>query len=214
VSLPALWYRARRHWLRRRLKHPEFAFLLDEPAAQEWVALDCETTGLQVGVDHLIAIAAVRITGNRIRASERLDMRVRPRRPLDVAAIRVHHLREQDVAEGLPVREAVSRLLHFVGARPMVGYHLAFDVAMLNQVVVPMLGVGLPQPKIDVASLYREHKLQQMPAFMRHPAPRMDLGLDAIMKDLDLPRYLAHDPFNDALMAGLAFLKLRQLAAA
>ena len=213
-DLLRFWREGRRRWLGRKLKQPEFAFLLQEPPPQEWVALDCETTGLQVGVDHIIALAAVRITGDRICASQYLHMRVRPGRPVGAASILVHRWREQDVADGLPVQQAVVQLLHFIGARPLVGYHLAFDVGMINQVMVPMLGLGLPQPKIEVSSLYREHKRQQMSAFMRHRAPDIDLSLPAIMQDLQLPRYGAHDPFNDALMAGLAFVKLRHLLAA
>ena len=36
----------RRTWLRYHLARPEYGFVLDPPPPNEWVAIDCETTGL------------------------------------------------------------------------------------------------------------------------------------------------------------------------
>ena len=41
----------------------------------------------------------------------------------------------------------------------------------------------------------------------------IDLRFATIMSDLGLPQRPAHDALNDAVMAALAFLKLRSLAA-
>ncbi len=214
ARLASAWQALRRHRLRQRLVHPEFAHLLEPAPEGQWVALDCETTGLQAGVDEVIAIGAVRLQGDRILTSGCLDLRVRPQHleaGLPADSVRVHQLRAQDVAGGLPLAEAVRQLLHFIGPRPLVGYHLAFDVAMLQPAVRVWLGFGLPQPQIDVASLYRRHKLQQMSAEMRFARPEIDLRLPVILRDLGLPDLPAHDAVNDAVMAGLAFTKLRHL---
>ena len=126
-----------------------------DPAPEnEWVALDCETTGLNTRTDDIIAIGAVRIRGNRIMTSERLELLVRPeKRRLSAESVRVHRLREQDVAQGISADEAMMKLMYFIGSRPLVGYYLEFDLAMINRVLFPMLGMGLPQPKIEVSSL-------------------------------------------------------------
>ena len=195
----------------RRLKRPEFAFVFDTPPPDEWVALDCETTGLDVGRDEIISIGAVRIVGQRIMTSERLELLVRPERGVSAGSVRIHRLREQDVAQGLPVEEAVKQLLHFIGSRPLVGYYLEFDVAMLNRAVRPLLGIGLPQPKVEVSALYYEHKFKQLPPYQQHDNADIDLRFDRLMADLQLPVRDAHDALNDAVMAALAFIKLRQL---
>ena len=70
----SLFERVRRAWLLYHLADPAYAFLFDPPPPGEWVALDCETTGLNVRSDEIIAIGAVRIAGNRILASERLEL--------------------------------------------------------------------------------------------------------------------------------------------
>jgi DNA polymerase-3 subunit epsilon len=102
------------------------------------------------------------------------------------------------------------QLLRFIGSRPLVGYYLEFDVAMINRALFPLLGMGLPQPKIEVSALYYDHKFAQLPAHARDGSA-IDLRFDSLMRDLGLPLRPAHDALNDAVMAALAFLKLRQL---
>ena len=196
-----------RRWLLFHLADTRFAFMFDPPPADEWVALDCETTGLDVRRDRIISIGAVRIVGNRLLTSQRLELLVRPERALDVASMRVHRLRERDLAEGLPPEEAMRQLLQFIGSRPLVGYYLEFDLAMINRAVWPMLGIRLPQPQIEVSALYYDYKNRQLPPHARNG--RIDLRFATLMSDLALPTRDAHDALNDAVMAGLAFLKLR-----
>jgi len=72
-----------------------------------------------------------------------------------------------------------------------------------------MLGVRLPQPKIEVSAMYYDFKFRQMPAHER--GNTIDLRFATIMGELGLPLREAHDALNDAVMAGLAFVKLRRL---
>jgi DNA polymerase-3 subunit epsilon len=199
----------RRRWMLYHLADDRFAFLFDDPPADEWVALDCETTGLDVRQDRIVAISAVRIVGNRLMTSQRLELLVRPDKPMKVESMRVHLLRESDVAQGLEPAQAMRRLLEFIGSRPLVGYYLEFDVAMLNREIWPMLGVRLPQPKIEVSAMYYDFKFRHTPAHARDQP--IDLRFATIMSELALPPREAHNALNDAVMAGLAFLKLRRL---
>ena len=200
----------RRTWLLYHLADPDFAFMYDPPPEGEWVALDTETTGLDVHRDQVVSIGAVRIVGNRLLTSQRLELLVRPERSMSAASVRIHQLRERDVAHGLDQEKAMRRLLEFIGSRPLVGYYLEFDVAMLNREIWPLLGVRLPQPKIEVSSMYYDWKNRQLPAHERGNAT-IDLRFATMMNALGLPLREAHDALNDAVMAGLAFIKLRWL---
>jgi len=185
--------------------------MYDDPPADEWVAIDCETTGLDVRQDQIVSIGAVRIVGNRLLTSERLELLVRPERALKVDSMRIHLLRERDVAQGMEPRQAMRLLLDFIGSRPLVGYYLEFDVAMLNREIWPLLGVRLPQRKIEVSAMYYDYKLRRLPASAR--GETIDLRFATIMGELALPSRESHDALNDAVMAGLAFVKLRRLLA-
>jgi len=202
----------RRAWLLYHLAEPEFAYMYDPPPADEWVALDCETTGLDVHRDKIVSIGAVRIAGNRVLTSQRLELLVRPQRALKAASMRVHLLRERDVAHGIDPAQAMRRLLGFIGSRPLVGYYLEFDVAMLNREIWPLLGVRLPQPKIEVSAMYYDWRNRQLPVHERGGI--IDLRFATMMNTLGLPLRDAHDALNDAVMAALAFIKLRRLATA
>ena len=211
--MTAGWFEpVRRRWLLYHLTDPHFAFMYDPPPPGEWVAVDCETTGLDVHRDEIISIGAVRIVGNRLLTSAKLEMLVRPDRKLNAASVRVHGLREQDVALGVTPEEAMGRLLDFVGSRPLVGYFLEFDVAMLNREIWRLLGVRLPQRKIEVSAMYYDYKNRQLPSHLQ--GGEIDLRFATMMNDLDLPLRGAHDALNDAVMAGLAFVKLRTLVGA
>ena len=208
------WLRAlKREWLLYHLGDERFRFMWDAPPPGEWVALDCETTGLNVHRDEIVSIGAVRIAGDRILTSERLDLLVRPsKRRISVDSVRVHGLRERDVLEGLDPDEATMALMRFIGSRPLVGYYLKFDLAMIDRAVFPRLGMGLPQRKIEVSSMYYDWKRRQLPPYVE-PA-QIDLRFATMMHELDLPMEAVHDALSDAVMAALAFIKLRNLLGA
>ena len=156
TDFPVLnWIAAlKREWMLYHLGDPRFRFMWDKPPQDEWVAVDCETTGLNTKTDDIISIGAVRIRGNRVMTSERLELLVRPdKKKFSAESVRVHRLREQDVAQGVNIDDAMMQLMRFIGSRPLVGYYLEFDVAMINRVLFPILGMGLPQPKIEVSGL-------------------------------------------------------------
>lgn len=214
MPLHSPWAAARRRWLQHRLRRPEYAFLLDPGPPGEWVAIDCETTGLDVRTDEVVSIGAVRVCGQRIVASERLELLVRPAGPVSAQSVRIHRLRAQDVAQARPLPELLPQLLHFIGGRPLVGYYLEFDVAMLNRAVRPWLGIGLPQPCIEVSALYYDYRFRQLPPYQQHANADIDLRLATLVRELGLPPRDAHDAANDAVTAALAFIKLRNLLGA
>ena len=195
--------RIRRHWWRRRLRDPRFAFLCEPDASGEVVSIDCETTSLVVAQAELLAVAAIRIRNTRILASERLELIVRPQVRPSGQGVLIHRLRPIDVAKGLPADEAIERVLHFIGGRPLVGYYLEYDAAVLNQYVRPRLGVPLPNRRIEVSALYYDAKARRSP-----PGSHIDLRFATIRAELGLPELAEHDAFNDALAAAMMYLRL------
>ena len=190
------------------LRDPDYRFLFEPPPPGEAVSIDCETTGLNPRNDDIVAVAAIRIRGNRILASERFEATVRPSVRLKPDAIKVHRLREMDVARGRPMSEVLPDLLRFIRSRPLVGYYLDFDVAMLNRHVRRMLGIELPNPRIEVSGAYFERKYGDSP-----PGTEVDLRFVSILADLGLPALDQHDACSDALMTAMMYLTLEDLKA-
>src|SRR5208337_1602801 len=198
----------KRRFLLHLLRDPAYRFLFDPPPQGESVSIDCETTGLNTRTDDIVTVAAVKIRGNRILTSERFEAMVKPRAKLNPDAIKVHRLREQDVAGGRPIEEVLPDLLRFIGSRPLVGFYLEFDVAMLNKHVRRLLGIELPNEQIEVSGIYYRLKYGDAP-----PGTQVDLRFISIMTDLGLPLLDQHDAYSDALMTAMMYLKLRDLKA-
>jgi DNA polymerase III subunit epsilon len=191
-----------------RLRDPAYAFLFEPEYSDEAVVFDTETTGLSRRCSDIISLAAIRIRGNRLLLSQRLELLVRPSAAIEHAAVLVHGLRPMDVANGLPARDAVDRFLRFIGTRPLVGYYLEFDIAMVNRVIRPWLGVSLPNRAIEVSALYYDRVMRDRSTRDALYTGTVDLSFARILADLDLPALPAHDALNDALMTGLIYLKL------
>jgi DNA polymerase III subunit epsilon len=184
-----------------------YRFMFKGGPADEVVAIDCETTGLKVRTDDVIAIAAIKISGNRILASEHFEAVAHPDSDMRAEAIKVHRLRQSDVEQAPIIWKVIPRLLHFIGGRPLVGYYVDFDIAMLNKYILPLVGIELPNKRIEVSKLYYERKYGDAP-----PNTEIDLSFAAIQRDLGIPALAQHDAFNDALMTAMMFVELRDLA--
>lgn len=193
----------RQRWLQQRLKNPAYDFVFAPEPEQEWVSLDCETSCLDAQRAEIISIAAVRIVGAKIELSQHLSLLIKPSGALDPKSIPIHGLRAQDLAHGVSIEEALHQLLHFIGSRPLVGYYLEFDLAVINRQLKPWLGIELPQRAIDVSGLYYDRMVSAY-------NPEVNLKLDHILNELQLPQLARHDPLNDALMAAMIFQKLRK----
>lgn len=187
---------------RRKLRDPAFTGLFDPSPTDEWVSVDCETSSLDPVHGEILSIAAVPVRANRILHSQALYLKIRPRGPISRESIPIHLLREQDLADGLALEDALSRLLHFIGPRPLLGYYLEFDLALLNRALRPILGIALPNEAIEVSGLYYDRKVNAY-------RPEVDLSLGTILEDLGLPDLPRHDPVNDAVLAAMIFLKLK-----
>jgi DNA polymerase-3 subunit epsilon len=195
--------RLKRALCRTILRDRAYRFLFEPGPADELVSIDCETTGLNRRKDDVVAVAAIKIRGERILASQRLEMFLRPQSRMNPDAIKTHRLREADVADGRAMSDALPELLRFIGGRPLVGYYLDFDLAMLNKHVRRLLGVGLANPRIEVSALYYRLKYGDAP-----PGVHVDLSFASLIDDLDLPMLDRHDAYSDALMTAMIYLAL------
>ena len=145
------------------LTDQSYRFLFEAEPGNEAVSLDCETTGFDPWVDEIVSIAAISITGRRIQASSAYRALVKPEGTMRPDSIKVHQLRQQDVAQARPMTDVLPELLHFIGSRPLVGYWIQFDVRMLDRYLLAMIDTRLPNRRIDVSRLYYDRKYGTAP---------------------------------------------------
>jgi DNA polymerase-3 subunit epsilon len=139
---------------RRRHKDGDWKELFEPYTGEEVVSLDCETSGLDPRKDAIISVGAVRVEGCRILTSDALDIKLAPPETMNPESVTVHRLRKLDLEGGLQVDEAMQRVLEFVRNRPILGYHVAFDAAMIDQHIRKLCGFRLPNRRIELADVY------------------------------------------------------------
>ena len=64
---------------------------------------------------------------------------------------------------GQQMHQVLPELLRFIGGRPIVGYYVDFDVAMLDKYVLPFIEAKLPNRRIEVSSMYYALKYRAAP---------------------------------------------------
>ncbi|MGM0623158.1 MAG: 3'-5' exonuclease [Campylobacterota bacterium] len=196
-----------RQWRNEKnLNDKRFEFLLEPYEGDECIVFDCETTGLNPKVDDIISIGAIKIKANTIQTSGKFERFVKPKAKLDAQSIKVHQIRKCDLEGAKDIDGVIEEFLYFIGNRPLVGYYLEFDVAMINKYLKPKIGIKLPNEQIEVSAIYHDKKIGLIPQGV------VDLRFDSIMKDLKLPIMGKHDAINDAIMTAMMYVKLKNIS--
>lgn len=189
---------------KKQLKDKDYCFLFDTPPEDEYIAFDTETTGLDPKKAHILSIGAVKIVKNKVLTSKSLHLYIRQDEWVEESSIRIHYIRNKDLVHGIETDDAVKEFLHFIGSRPLVGYYIDFDVAMINNWTKENIGITLPNKRIEVSQVY----LKKMHNTAIHQTD-LDLSFDTIMRKLKLPVLGKHDALNDAVMTALMFITLK-----
>jgi len=188
---------------RRRHRDGDWKSLFEPYTGNEVVSLDCETSGLDPKKDAIISVGAVRVDGCRILTSEALDIKLAPPETLDPESVTVHRLRKLDLEGGLPVEAAMERVLEFVRNRPILGYHVAFDAAIIDQHVHRLYGFRLPNRRIELAELYLKR------CGRPDSGLEADLRLETIAARLGLPVPKGrHTALMDAVFTAALYVRL------
>jgi len=192
-----------RAWNRRGLNDENYAWMFEPYSGDEVVVFDTETTGLNTKKDAVLSIGAVKVKGDRILTSESFEIFLKPSREISTESIKIHHIRPCDLENGLEPQEGAKKFLDFIGNRPLVGYYLEFDMAMMNRLIKPWLGCELPHKQIEISGLYFDKKIALI------PQGNIDLRFDTILRDLNIPRMGQHNALNDAIMTAMVYIKLQ-----
>jgi DNA polymerase-3 subunit epsilon len=178
------------------------------PEDADIVSVDVETTGLDPATADVLSIGAVPIAGRRIMLSDRFEATIRRDAPTHAGSVRIHRLRAIDLEHGLPPTEAVSRFRDWLGERPILGYCVDFDRAVLDRELrrggMPPLDVA----RYDLRRLFllrQKHKERHGHEHHEHALP----DLEGILQATGIPALSRHTALGDAVATALAYVALR-----
>ncbi|MFQ3789207.1 3'-5' exonuclease [Halomonas sp. A29] len=171
------------------------------------VALDLETTGLDVQRHAIVSIGLVPFNLKRISLAKRRYWVVQPSRPLSEGSIAYHHITHSEVAKAPDLEEILPELLEALAGRLAVVHFRHIERPFLNEGVKARLGEGLRFPMIDTMSLearlYRLSLWSRLRRWMRRPPVSIRLGDSR--RRYGLPDYQGHHALVDALATAELF---------
>ena len=165
------------------------------PFDQVNVALDLETTGLDSDRHQILEIGAVRFRGDEV--IETYQTLVNPGVPIPEFIQRLTHITPQQVKRAPFFSSVASEIEEFLGADPIIGHNIQFDIGFLAN-----NGVPLSNPSYDTWDL----------ASVFLPASRQ-YSLKYLSTFFQVEHNDAHRALADAMATKNVYIKLLRLAA-
>lgn len=188
---------------KRTQKNGDWAHLFEKYTGDEVVSLDLETTSLDVKEASILSIGAVRISGKRVKTSERLDLVLQLPANLTAESIKIHKIRAQDLENGIELHAALRQVLEFVGNRPILGYYVSYDIQVLSKFLRQEFGFSLPNKAIELSHVYQDI------IKWKHIGGDVDLRFDTIASKLNMPIIERHTALGDAITVALMYVRLK-----
>lgn len=202
-NAPAFWQR----YSTALKEQPPGSTLLSEA---EFVVFDTETTGLERRTDKVLSIGAIKVRGLQVLVSDTFECLVQQEGAPSTKSAEVHGLLSSQLESGMTEQEAVEGFIDFIGNAILVGQHVAFDIAMVNQMLKRQGIKGkLRNRSVDTAHL--AIRLERRHADS-HTLKNAEYSLDALCEKYNLPTDDRHTASGDAFATALLLLKLVSLA--
>jgi len=160
--------------------------------------VDLEATGLDLCQDEVVSVGVVVVRGGRITA-DRWYQPVRPARPIDPEAMKVHGLTAAELAGAPALSEVLPELTQRLRGTTIVAHAAWVERAFLDRALRPR-GEKLPERLVDTAGLARAAGL----AVHATHAP----DLEGLARHLGLPVHTPHHALGDALTTAEVLLVL------
>jgi DNA polymerase-3 subunit epsilon len=169
----------------------------------ELVALDFETTGLDLRRDEVISFGLVPVRDGRIDLAGAIYREVAPRIDPKASSVRIHHLRPMDLASAPPMSEVVETLRGALDRRFLLTWAAGVEIAFLRRIF------GGTQRRwrartIDVRTVFAAmERLDRVP----EPASTSPVfSLELAASRSGIPVEQTHHALDDAFMTAELFL--------
>jgi DNA polymerase III subunit epsilon len=96
---------------------------------QQFVCIDCETTGLDPKQDRIVEVAAARFTVDEL--FEQFESLVDPDCAIPESSTAIHHITQEMILGKPKIPVILPRLLQLIGPHIIVGHGVGFDIELL-----------------------------------------------------------------------------------
>lgn len=167
-----------------------------------FVVFDTETTGLDLKIDRILSIGALKVQQNTIEVSDVFERFIN-QSTFNPETVAIHGIIKNDLNSQTTEEDAVKEFLSYIGNSVLVAHHVAFDIGMINKVLSRM---GLPRLKnkfLDTMLLYRASRINSNLIDRER-----SYSLDELAENLNISVKDRHTSAGDAYITAIAFLKI------
>ena len=163
------------------------------------IVLDTETTGLDVKEGHrLIEIGACEMI-NHVLTNKTFHVYINPEREIDIDAINIHGITNEDLIEKPKFSEICDEFLDFIGNSALVIHNADFDISFINnELNLSGKKLEIRNPIIDTLKLAKKK------------FPGSLVNLDSLCKrfDINLNSRKFHGALIDAVLLSDVYVEL------
>lgn len=168
---------------------------------EEVTSLNPEATSLDPRHADILSIGAALVRRGKLVMDGRLELYVESPLGLDAKSIHIHKLRHANLEGQLQLEQALRQSPAFIGGRPLLGYCLSFNVAVLGRYLRQFLNRQSYNPSIEISPLHHWK-------VSRHfPGAHIDLYFNALARALDALVNGRHTILGDAQAVALIFTR-------
>ncbi|TVZ52460.1 PolC-type DNA polymerase III [Dokdonia sp. Hel_I_53] len=167
-----------------------------------FIVFDTETTGLNYKEDRILSIGGVAVIGNQISVIDSLELLVK-QDVYNPETAAIHGILKQGHYKKVSEEKAIQKCLEFIGTGILVGHHIGFDIAIINQALKRNKLGKLKNKILDTEFLYKRlvHPINNQLQEKRYT-------LDELAESLKIPLQDRHTAAGDALITALIFIKV------
>jgi DNA polymerase III alpha chain len=172
----------------------------DNPFSDDIVGLDIETTGFSAVYDNMIEVSACKI--GKDGSQEEMDFFVQLEDPssLTPQITELTGISLNEINSGIPQKEAIEKLIDFIGKGTVVAHNAFFDVGFIEEKARQLLGINIRLTFIDTLNMSRAMLADEMKRF----------GLANVCKKLGVELTEHHRAVYDARACRDIFFALRK----
>ncbi|MCG8686759.1 MAG: 3'-5' exonuclease [Desulfobacterales bacterium] len=187
---------------------------LSTPVSQvRFLALDLETTGLDIKTDAIVSIGFVPMTYNRVICQGARNWTIRPEQSPESPLAEIHGITHTHLETSPGFNDSLSHILKAMAGHIVVAHYCDIEREFLDKACREFTGETLQFPVVDTMELEsRKHPVFRPNVFQRWlgDKPSPSLRLSHSRERYGLPRYTPHHALTDALAT--AELLMAQLA--
>lgn len=180
----------------------------DTPLADvPFVAMDFETTGLDVNEHGIVSIGLIPFSLTRIRCNGARHWVVRPRQGLSSQSVVIHRITHAGIATAPDLSEIISDLLPALQGSVVVVHYRGIERSFLDQAFKARLDEGILFPVVDTMQIEADQvRGRALPWWRRiRRNPRQSIRLADSRARYGLPDYPPHHALTDALATAELF---------